>query len=216
VPPGLSKRDIAILKSVNKRAHYLDKGFNVPLCCFSVRFGWTFFIGLIPVVGDLADALLNYLLVVRKAKQAEIPGWLLSRMLVNNAISAGVGMVPLAGDVILAMWKANSRNAALLEEFLRVRGDEAIKISQQQHIAGTSAVDVVPGVSKADAKVVKPGAGLKAGEQSAATSTSTTGIKRGRFSWGKKKADPAGERGRFVENVSGNGSADSTTKAKGK
>ncbi|PPQ76042.1 hypothetical protein CVT24_006671 [Panaeolus cyanescens] len=122
-PPGLSKRDIAILKAVRSRAHYLDKGFRI---C-GLRFGWTFFIGLIPIVGDITDVLLNYNLVVKKAKKADLPDWLIHRMLLNNAISAGVGFVPLVGDVILAMYKANSRNAALLEEFLRIRGEEFIK-----------------------------------------------------------------------------------------
>ncbi len=40
-PPGLSKRDVKILKSVQRRAHYLDKGFRI---C-GMRFGWTFIIG---------------------------------------------------------------------------------------------------------------------------------------------------------------------------
>ena len=86
-PPGLSARDAKILRSVQRRAHYLDKGFH--LC--GMRFGWTFVIGMsnpplvprmwivdssalvgiIPGAGDAADAALNYLLVVRKAKQAE-------------------------------------------------------------------------------------------------------------------------------------------------
>ncbi|EJU04563.1 hypothetical protein DACRYDRAFT_47767 [Dacryopinax primogenitus] len=118
VPPGLSARDTKILKSVQRRAHYLDKGMN--LCGF--RVGWTFWIGLVPGAGDVADAALNYFLVVKKARQAEIPDWLVTRMLINNAISAGIGLVPLVGDIALATWKANSRNAALLEEFLRVRG----------------------------------------------------------------------------------------------
>jgi hypothetical protein len=41
IPPGLSKRDVKILKSVKRRAHYLDKGFS--MC--GMRFGWTFIIG---------------------------------------------------------------------------------------------------------------------------------------------------------------------------
>lgn len=41
LPPGLSDRDAAILRSVKRRAHYLDKGFN--LC--GLRFGWAFIIG---------------------------------------------------------------------------------------------------------------------------------------------------------------------------
>jgi hypothetical protein len=81
----LSERDLKILRSVNRRAHYLDKGFN--LC--GLRFGWTFIIGvspfftfldsissrlsagIIPGAGDVADALLGYLLVIRKARKAE-------------------------------------------------------------------------------------------------------------------------------------------------
>ena len=41
LPPGLSKRDAKILKSVRRRAHYLDKGFHI---C-GMRFSWTFIIG---------------------------------------------------------------------------------------------------------------------------------------------------------------------------
>ena len=70
-------------------------------------------------------------------------------MLVNNAVSAGVGLVPIVGDIILAMYKANSRNAALLEEYLRVRGEEFLKPEGQR---------------KQNAKDVKPGAGRKQGE----------------------------------------------------
>jgi len=148
LPPGLSKRDAAILTAVKRRAHYLDKGFTI--CGF--RFGWTFIIGLIPGVGDVVDATLNYTLVVRKCKQAEIPGWLLSKMLANNVISAAVGFIPLIGDVILAQFRANSRNAALLEEFLRVRGEEFLA-AQQGQAAGPNAA------------IVRPGAGAKSGER---------------------------------------------------
>ena len=40
------------------------------------------------------------------------------RMLMNTSISALAGLIPLAGDVVIAVFKANSRNAALLQEFL--------------------------------------------------------------------------------------------------
>ncbi|KAG8789549.1 hypothetical protein FRC19_005187 [Serendipita sp. 401] len=146
IPPGLSKRDAAVLKCVKKRAHHLDKGFHI---C-GIRFGWTFLISLIPVVGDVTDAALNYLLVVRKARQAELPTWLVRRMLFNNAFSAAVGAIPIVGDIILGVWKANSRNAALLEEFLRVRGEEFLKIEVARD---------------EDPKVVKPGAGREPGEK---------------------------------------------------
>ena len=67
LPPGLSNRDAKILRKVKKRAYHLDKGFSIG----GFRFGWSFIIGIIPMVGDVADFCLNYVLVVRKAKQAE-------------------------------------------------------------------------------------------------------------------------------------------------
>ncbi|KAL7420860.1 hypothetical protein Q5752_004813 [Cryptotrichosporon argae] len=114
LPPGLTKQEEKILRKVRKRAHYLDKGMN--LCGF--RVGWTFWIGIIPGLGDVVDATLNYTLVVAPARKLDIPQSLLSKMLVNNAVSAGLGFVPVAGDIALAAWKANSRNAHLLEAYL--------------------------------------------------------------------------------------------------
>ena len=68
----------------------------------------------------------------------------------NNAVSAAVGFVPLVGDVVLAVYKANSRNAALLEEYLRIRGEEFLKSGQDR---------------VQDPATVKPGAGAAPGEQ---------------------------------------------------
>ncbi|KAH7341331.1 hypothetical protein B0J17DRAFT_646136 [Rhizoctonia solani] len=142
LPPGLSKRDAAILKKVKKRAHYLDKGFSICGITHCL-------IGIIPGAGDVVDAALNYFLVVRKARQAEIPPWLLRKMLANNVVSAGVGLIPLVGDIVLAVYKANSRNSALLEEFLRVRGEEFLKTEAAR---------------QEDPAVIKPGAGREQGE----------------------------------------------------
>ncbi|KAJ4479313.1 hypothetical protein J3R30DRAFT_3477487 [Lentinula aciculospora] len=225
IPPGLSSRDAKILKSVQRRAHYLDKGFS--LC--GLRFGWTFIIGIIPGAGDVADAALNYLLVVRKARQVDIPSWLLRRMLVNNAVSAAVGLIPVAGDVVLAAFKANSRNAALLEEFLRIRGEEFMKLG----VAGSAAAAdkskpvkgkgkmAAHGVSKADAEQVKPGVGIEDNTilggttemQDQQVPARTPGSGKSGKSIGRKgfgsffgktgKAPSPGEKGRFVENVDG-------------
>ncbi|KAL7339888.1 hypothetical protein BJY59DRAFT_697224 [Rhodotorula toruloides] len=77
IPAGLSKRDERILRSVRRRAHYLDKGFS--LCGF--RFGWTAILGLIPGAGDIAQFILGYSLVLRKCREAELPATLAQRML---------------------------------------------------------------------------------------------------------------------------------------
>lgn len=138
-------------------------------------------VGIIPGAGDIANIALAYMLVVRKARRAEIPAWLLRRILLNNVISGMVGLVPFAGDVFVGAFKANSRNAALLEEFLRIRGEEYIKIKAEgkdpevvakpskKEGAVNEKVDgkkkeVAKGVTKSDAEQIKPGAGLKSGE----------------------------------------------------
>jgi len=188
VPPGLSSRDAKILKSVQRRAHYLDKGFN--LCGF--RFGWTFVIGIIPGAGDVADATLNYVLVLRKARQADLPAWLVRRMLLNNVVSVVVGVVPVAGDVVMAMYKANSRNAMLLEEFLRIRGEEYLRLQAEKERESASGQAVASSVSKNDAEQVKPGSGM----------TNNEGSSKSFASWrGKKQTATSDDRGRFVEDV---------------
>lgn len=68
MPPGLTAEEARILKSVRRRSHYLDKGFHI---C-GIRFGWTFLIGLIPVLGSATDAALGYKLVIAKCKTADI------------------------------------------------------------------------------------------------------------------------------------------------
>ncbi|KAI0264407.1 hypothetical protein BC834DRAFT_882920 [Gloeopeniophorella convolvens] len=110
LPPGLSDEDARILRSIKRRAHYLDKGFRV---C-GMRFGWTFVIGLIPGAGDVADAALGYFLIVRKSRQAGCdPAWLTQRMLLNLGIATSIGLVPI--------------------EFLRLRG---AGLAQEQTTSG--------------------------------------------------------------------------------
>jgi len=104
LPHGLSKRDQRILRSVRRRAHYLDKGFN--LCGF--RVGWTFWLGLIPGLGDVVDFLLGYLLVVRKSRQADLPPLVVSKLMTNLVIGTCLGVVPLIGDIMLATVRTRS------------------------------------------------------------------------------------------------------------
>jgi len=212
LPPGLSARDVAILRSVKKRAHYLDKGFS--LC--GIRFGWTFVIGLVPVAGDVANALINYILVVRKARKADLPDWLVARMLFNNAVSAGVGIVPFVGDVILAIYKANSRNAALLDEFLRVRGSSALLREAEERGENPAAGKATTATTKQVEPAGTPSSSEK-NTNSKDTPASSTGVaprpptpgatgKSGLFGMrsGKEQhtvTSKSGPKGRFVENI---------------
>jgi len=218
IPPGLSARDAKILKSVQRRAHYLDKGFSV--CGF--KFGWTAIIGIIPGAGDVADVGLNYFLVVRKARQADLPWWLVRQMLLNNAVSACVGLIPIGGDLVLAMYKANSRNAALLEEFLRIRGEEFLKVQAKEQEGGQRPTADAP--PQSDIEQVNPGHGMPGGlaaassadapPKGASRNISFASWRNGMKDKKKGKAPDTtsvGDRGKFVEDVGPNASPDNPT-----
>ncbi|WVR08683.1 hypothetical protein IAU60_005741 [Kwoniella sp. DSM 27419] len=171
LPEGLSKRDKKALKKIRRRAHYLDKGMN--LCGF--RVGWTFFIGIIPGLGDAVDAGLNYFLIVNPSKKLDIPQSLVNKMLVNNAISAGLGFVPIAGDIFLAAWKANSRNAHLLEAYLTIRGQELLAAQGQGpsgiHPDEAAAAGLTPDILRS---LFAPGSGMNAVDEEEATTGAKT------------------------------------------
>ena len=105
-----------------------------------------------------------------------LPAWLVRRMLLNNMISAGIGCVPIAGDIAIAVFKTNSQNARLLRDYLEIRGQEYLKAEAEGRLPLEDTTKgkgskKSKGKGKADEKSkeeqledVKPGAGVKAGE----------------------------------------------------
>lgn len=97
-------------------SHLLDRAFRVPGTKW--RFGLDPLIGLIPGLGDLLGSLVGaYSLFV--ARQMGAPASVQLRMLLNLAIDGVVGLVPLLGDLFDFAFKANTRNATLLSQWLR-------------------------------------------------------------------------------------------------
>ena len=93
----------------------LDTAVRIPGT--NMRFGLDALIGLIPGVGDVVGAGMSGFIILTAARMGASPTVLL-RMLANVGIDALVGAVPLAGDLFDAAWRANTRNAALLERHL--------------------------------------------------------------------------------------------------
>lgn len=101
------------LAGVRLLAKLLDSAFTIPGTKF--RVGLDPLLGLIPVVGDLAGMLAgSYILAV--AARMGVSKAVLARMLVNIGADAVAGSVPVVGDVLDAAWRANVKNAALLEQ----------------------------------------------------------------------------------------------------
>jgi hypothetical protein len=96
-------------------AWLLDSSIPIPGTSFSI--GLDALIGLFPVVGDLAGVLLSGY-IVKEAAALGVSRSILARMALNVALEGLVGMVPFAGDVFDAAFKANQRNVRLLNAYL--------------------------------------------------------------------------------------------------
>ncbi|KAF8465277.1 hypothetical protein BDZ91DRAFT_639131, partial [Kalaharituber pfeilii] len=125
LPPGLSESDQEVLVRVKRRAYMLDMSL-FSLC--GLRFGWSSVIGLLPGIGDVCDMLLA-LMVVRSASEVGLPPAIRTKMLFNIILDFLIGLVPFLGDLADAAYKCNTRNAIILENYLRERGQGNIRKS---------------------------------------------------------------------------------------
>jgi len=130
LPAGISEHDAKVLTKVKRRAYRLDMClFN---CC-GIRFGWSSVIGIIPMIGDAIDAFMA-MMVVRTCQQVEggLPNEVKAKMMFNVVLDFAVGLVPFIGDLADAVFRANTRNAVVLEKHLRDKGAKALKAHGQR------------------------------------------------------------------------------------
>ncbi|HJQ10901.1 MAG TPA: DUF4112 domain-containing protein [Gemmatimonadaceae bacterium] len=107
-------------RRVRVLAQLLDNSITVPGTGWKI--GLDPIVGLIPGIGDLIGAVLSAYIILEAAR-AEVPGFVLVRMLANLGFDTLVGAVPAVGDVFDAAWKSNTRNVALLERHLSKQAD---------------------------------------------------------------------------------------------
>lgn len=100
---------------MDRLAYILDTVFRVPGT--EMRFGIDPILGLIPGLGDATGLVLSAYLVLEAARTRASRSVLL-RMLFNVTIDSIFSVVPFAGDLLDAGWKANTRNLSLLRRHL--------------------------------------------------------------------------------------------------
>jgi uncharacterized protein DUF4112 len=108
------------LREVRFVARWLDEAFRIPGT--DLRIGLDPLVGLFPGIGDVATTVAAAYVVVAGWRLGA-PAVLVARMGLNLAIDALVGAVPLLGDLLDAGFKANTRNARLLEAWLAAPGE---------------------------------------------------------------------------------------------
>jgi len=107
-----ARRDLDRLRRISR---LFDQAFVLPGTRF--RFGLDALFGLVPGVGDVAGAIVaTYAL--RVARRLRAPTEIQLHMLSNIALDALIGTVPVLGDIFDFVFKAQTRNLALLERWL--------------------------------------------------------------------------------------------------
>jgi hypothetical protein len=118
-PPGLVREDSGQAPAWARRlARLLDSAVRIPGT--NIRIGLDPILGLLlPELGDALGGVMSVTLLL-EAFRRRVPKLVMGRMLVNIAVDALIGAVPLLGDAFDFVFRANDRNLALLE---RYRGD---------------------------------------------------------------------------------------------
>lgn len=103
----------AAVERLDRIATLLDSQFSV----LGIRFGIEPIVGLIPVLGDGAMAVWSGYLVLEAARNGASKGDV-AKMVVNVALDATIGSVPVIGSIFDVLYKANKRNVRILREHL--------------------------------------------------------------------------------------------------
>lgn len=112
VPGEIGPSDSTIVpKHLRSLARFLDESLRLP---GGYRIGYDGIIGLVPGVGDVVGLMLSAYVVAAAAKLG-VAKSVLIRMCANVAIETIVGTIPLIGDLFDFVFKANSRNLALID-----------------------------------------------------------------------------------------------------
>ena len=110
------------LAQVRWIAGMMDNQFRVPGT--GLRFGWDSILGLFPGIGDVVTSAVS-LLIVHHAWQTKASPLTVARMLGNVGVDFVVGAIPLVGDLFDFAFKANLKNARLLERHLARQAGKA-------------------------------------------------------------------------------------------
>lgn len=104
------KGELALIRQIRK---WMDEAVTIPGS--KLKVGLDPIIGLIPVIGDLSSAAIGGY-ILHAANKLGVPTNVMVRMLFNLVIDALIGFIPVVGDYLDVLYKANSKNVALIEQ----------------------------------------------------------------------------------------------------
>jgi hypothetical protein len=102
------------LKTARFLADLLDNKFEIA----GFHFGLDPIIGLIPFVGDLVTTIFSFY-IVWIGMQMKLPPDKISQMIANVVFDFLLDFIPVIGQAADFVWKANSKNMEILEDFAK-------------------------------------------------------------------------------------------------
>lgn len=93
-------------------AHLLETRFNIG----RFRFGLDPIMGLVPGLGDVVSFLLSYY-IVWIGHRMNLPKDAIAKMYRNVLFDFMIGLIPIAGDAIDFLYKANTKNLEILKQY---------------------------------------------------------------------------------------------------
>jgi hypothetical protein len=104
------------LEKLRTVTRWMDQAWGIPGTKW--RFGLEPLFGLVPGLGDIAGGLIA-VYGLHVARQLRAPAVIQLHMLTNIALDALVGTVPIIGDIFDFVYKAQTRNLAMLDDWLQ-------------------------------------------------------------------------------------------------
>lgn len=109
------------LRRLSSISRLMDTAIGIPGT--RIRFGADSVMGLVPVIGDGAGALVG-LYIINEARRMGIPPEKLARMLGNVAMDSVVGSVPVLGDLFDLYFKSHRRNVDIILDHFGTNRDD--------------------------------------------------------------------------------------------
>ncbi len=109
------------LKRLSGIARLMDTAIGIPGT--RIRFGADSIMGMVPLIGDGAGALVG-LYIVNEARRMGVPREKLIRMVGNVAVDSVIGSFPLVGDVFDVYFKSHRRNVHMILDHFGIDRDE--------------------------------------------------------------------------------------------
>ncbi|MEJ8308276.1 DUF4112 domain-containing protein [Agrobacterium larrymoorei] len=109
------------MRRLSGMSRLMDTAVGIPGTRF--RFGADSVLGLVPILGDGAGALVG-LYIVNEARRLGLPREKIAKMIGNVAMDTVVGSVPLFGDLFDVYFKSHRRNVQIILDHFGVQPEE--------------------------------------------------------------------------------------------